>query len=89
MRAEQYLGNAVPTHEGYGPPVLSGPKRLRRPGDGPYLVNLTTPPKGTVCQSNQQPFDPGFGSRLAIVTHTVVAPRNSGMRSQPHGEAIP
>jgi hypothetical protein len=26
-----------------------------------YLVDLVTPPKGTVCQSNQQPFDPDFG----------------------------
>ena len=26
-----------------------------------YLIELVTPPKGTVCQSDQQPFDPGFG----------------------------
>ena len=26
-----------------------------------YLTELTTPPKGTVCQSNQQPFTPDFG----------------------------
>jgi TAP-like protein len=26
-----------------------------------YLVDLVTPPKGTVCQSDQQPFDPDFG----------------------------
>ena len=25
-----------------------------------YLTELITPPKGTVCQSNQQPFDPDF-----------------------------
>jgi hypothetical protein len=26
-----------------------------------YLVDLITPPRGTVCQSDQQPFDPDFG----------------------------
>jgi hypothetical protein len=26
-----------------------------------YLTELITPPRGTVCQSDQQPFDPGFG----------------------------
>ena len=26
-----------------------------------YLTDLVTPPKGTVCQSNQKPFDPDFG----------------------------
>ena len=25
-----------------------------------YLVDLITPPPGTVCQSDQQPFDPEF-----------------------------
>jgi hypothetical protein len=28
-----------------------------------YLVNLVTPPPGTVCQSNQLPFDPNFTTR--------------------------
>jgi hypothetical protein len=26
-----------------------------------YLVDLTTPPNGSVCQPEKQPFDPGFG----------------------------
>ncbi len=26
-----------------------------------YLVGLITPPKGTVCQSDKQPFAPGLG----------------------------
>jgi hypothetical protein len=26
-----------------------------------YLTELITPPVGTVCQSDQQPFDPDFG----------------------------
>ena len=30
-----------------------------------YLTELITPPRGTVCQSNQQPFDPDFVSRPA------------------------
>jgi hypothetical protein len=25
-----------------------------------YLTELVTSPKGSVCQSNQQPFDPNF-----------------------------
>jgi hypothetical protein len=25
-----------------------------------YLTELITPPKGAVCQSNEQPFDPEF-----------------------------
>jgi hypothetical protein len=25
-----------------------------------YLTELIVPPKGSVCQSNQQPFDPEF-----------------------------
>jgi hypothetical protein len=25
-----------------------------------YLTELVTPPRGTVCQSNQRPFDPDF-----------------------------
>ncbi len=25
------------------------------------LTKLITPPKGTVCKSDQRPFDPGFG----------------------------
>jgi hypothetical protein len=26
-----------------------------------YLVHLITPPRGSVCQAEQLPFDPGFG----------------------------
>jgi hypothetical protein len=28
---------------------------------GGYLVDLTTPPRGTVCLSDHLPFDPDFG----------------------------
>jgi hypothetical protein len=28
---------------------------------GRYLVDLNTPPRGTVCPSDHVPFDPGFG----------------------------
>jgi hypothetical protein len=28
---------------------------------GRYLVDLTTPPRGTVCPSDRLPFDPEFG----------------------------
>ena len=30
---------------------------------GRYLVDLTTPARGTVCPSDRLPFDPDFGAR--------------------------
>jgi hypothetical protein len=29
--------------------------------EGSYLVNIVTPPRGTVCPSDRLPFDPEFG----------------------------
>jgi hypothetical protein len=39
---------------------LPEPERLRRPGDGRLPDRADHPPTGTVCQSDQQPFDPDF-----------------------------
>ena len=56
------LGNAVLlTHEGYGHVSLVDPSVCVQRAVTGYLVGLVTPPRGTVCQSNHQPFDPNFG----------------------------
>ena len=61
VRAERYLGNAVLlTHEGYGHLYFQNPSTCVDQAVVAYLVDLITPPKGTVCQSEEQPFDPGF-----------------------------
>jgi pimeloyl-ACP methyl ester carboxylesterase len=63
VRAERYLGNAVLlTHEGYGHLWFQNPSTCVDQAMVAYLTDLITPPKGTVCQSNQQPFDPDFMS---------------------------
>ena len=62
VRAERLLGNAVLlTHEGYGHLFFQDPSACIERAMAAYLTELTTPPKGTVCQSNQQPFSPDFG----------------------------
>lgn len=55
------LGNAVlRTHEGYGHTFAEDPSMCVDEAMTEYLVDLITPPPGTVCQSDQQPFDPEF-----------------------------
>ena len=62
VRAEQYLGNAVLlTHEGYGHLAFQNPSSCVEEAMVAYLVDLVTPPPGTVCRSDHQPFDPGLG----------------------------
>lgn len=62
VRAEHRLGNAVLlTHEGYGHVSFRNPSACAEQATVEYLVELITPPKGTVCKADQQPFDPGFG----------------------------
>ena len=62
VHAEQLLGNAVLlTQEGYGHRHFQNPSACVDKAMVDYLTELITPPTGTVCQSNQQPFDPGFG----------------------------
>ena len=61
VRAEQYLGNAVLlTHQGYGHLSFQDPSACVDQAMVDYVTELITPPRGTVCQSDQQPFDPGF-----------------------------
>jgi pimeloyl-ACP methyl ester carboxylesterase len=61
-RAARRLGNAVLlTHDGYGHTSSADPSLCVQRATAAYLTNLLTPPPGAVCQSDQQPFDPGFG----------------------------
>jgi pimeloyl-ACP methyl ester carboxylesterase len=62
VRVQQLLGNAVLlTQEGYGHLSFQDPSACVDKAMTAYLVDLIAPPPGTVCQSDQQPFDPGFG----------------------------
>jgi pimeloyl-ACP methyl ester carboxylesterase len=61
LAAARYLGNSVLlTHEGYGHLFFQNPSECVDNAMADYLANLTTPPPGTVCQSDQQPFDPAL-----------------------------
>jgi pimeloyl-ACP methyl ester carboxylesterase len=60
--AARRLGNAVLlTHDGYGHLSQRDPSTCVIQATGTYLINLTTPPPGTVCPSDRLPFDPDFG----------------------------
>jgi pimeloyl-ACP methyl ester carboxylesterase len=59
--AERRLGNAVLlTHDGYGHLSHSDPSACVTQALGSYLVDLSTPPRGTTCQSDHLPFESGF-----------------------------
>jgi hypothetical protein len=61
-RAARRLGNAVLlVHDGYGHLSRRDPSTCVVRATGSYLVDLTTPPSGTVCPSDHLPFDPDFG----------------------------
>jgi hypothetical protein len=61
-RSERLLGNAVLlTHDGYGHVSFQDPSACVEKARVKYLVELITPPKGTVCRADKQPFEPGFG----------------------------
>jgi pimeloyl-ACP methyl ester carboxylesterase len=61
-RAARLLGNAVLlTHDGYGHLSRRDPSTCVMQATSSYLVDLTTPPRGTVCPSDRLPFDPEFG----------------------------
>jgi pimeloyl-ACP methyl ester carboxylesterase len=60
--AAQRLGNAMLlTHDGYGHLSNRDPSTCVVQATGSYLVDLTTPPPGSVCPSDRLPFDPNFG----------------------------
>ncbi len=55
---EKLLANAVLlTLNGYGHPSYQVPSKCIDQARERYLVDLVTPPRGTVCQPDQQPFD--------------------------------
>ena len=60
--AERRLGNAaLLTHDGYGHLSKADLSSCVIEATGRYLVDLSTPPPGTVCPSDRLPFDPEFG----------------------------
>jgi len=64
-RAARRLGNAVLlTHHGYSHTSPLDPSTSIQRAISAYLVELVTPPPGTVCPSDRQPFDPDFGKPL-------------------------
>ncbi|HEY1320186.1 MAG TPA: alpha/beta hydrolase [Streptosporangiaceae bacterium] len=64
QHVERRLGNAVLlTHNGYGHLSQADPSACVTQALGNYLVNLTTPPRGTICQPDHLPFDPNFGNQ--------------------------
>jgi pimeloyl-ACP methyl ester carboxylesterase len=65
VRAERRLGSAVLlTHDGYGHLAFQDPSACVDHATVEYLVHLVVPPRGTVCASDRQPFDPKFGQPL-------------------------
>jgi hypothetical protein len=52
------------THEGYGHVSDTDPSACVQRAVTSYLVGLVAPRRGTVCQSNHQPFDSQFGEPL-------------------------
>ena len=66
-RVAKLLGNAILlTHNGYGHTSEADPSHCVEQVTSTYLVDLITPPKGTVCPSNRQPFDPHFGEPRSV-----------------------
>jgi hypothetical protein len=60
--AERRLGNAaLLIHDGYGHLSKADLSSCVIEATGRYLVDLSTPPPGTVCPSDRLPFDPEFG----------------------------
>jgi hypothetical protein len=61
-RVAHLFGNAVLlAQQGYGHGTYSDPSACVDAAMGKYLADLVTPPRGTICRSDRQPFDPHFG----------------------------
>ena len=62
-RVTRLLGNAVLlTYDGYGHTSENDPSTCVDHAINRYLVALVAPRPATVCQANQQPFDPRFAA---------------------------
>jgi pimeloyl-ACP methyl ester carboxylesterase len=67
-RVANLLGNAILlTHDGYGHTSEADPSACVTQSTSRYVVTLIAPPKGTICRSDRQPFDPEFGQPLSGV----------------------
>jgi hypothetical protein len=65
VRTARRLGNAVLlSHDGYSHTSPLDPSTCVQRATSAYLVRLATSPRGTVCTSDRQPFDPEFGEPL-------------------------
>jgi pimeloyl-ACP methyl ester carboxylesterase len=65
IRTAGLLGNAVLLiHDGYSHTSPSDPSACVKRATGAYLIDLATPPPGTVCPSDHAPFDPNFVAPL-------------------------
>ncbi len=57
VRSQHLLGNAVLlTHDGYGHLSPTDPSQCTEAARTRYLVDLETPPPGTVCKADKAPF---------------------------------
>jgi pimeloyl-ACP methyl ester carboxylesterase len=64
-RTARRLGNAVLlTHDGYSHTSPRDPSACVKSAISEYLVDLVTPPQGTICPSDRLPFDPDFGEPI-------------------------
>jgi TAP-like protein len=52
------------TYDGYDHMSNADPSACVEEAMPRYVVDLVTPPRGTVCPSDRQPFDPDFGQPL-------------------------
>ncbi|MGK2955925.1 MAG: alpha/beta fold hydrolase, partial [Solirubrobacterales bacterium] len=78
VNAEKYLGNAVLlTLNGYGHLPFQDPSACVTAAERAYLISLVVPSKGSVCQADRQPFDPGFGQPLSVVARASDTARPS------------
>jgi pimeloyl-ACP methyl ester carboxylesterase len=65
--ASRRLGNALLlTLQGYGHTSEADASTCLDDAVTKYLVTVTTPPVGTICQPNRVPFDPDFGKPLFL-----------------------
>jgi hypothetical protein len=88
VRAAERLGNAVLlTHEAYGHISVNDPSACVKRAISAYLVDLVTPPPGTICLSDHTPStritDSPFRKTL------LVSPGASGRSLSPKPDTIP
>jgi len=79
-RAARRLGNAILlTHLGYGHTSSNDPSTCVDRAVSAYLVDLSTPRRGTVCQADRLPFDRDFGKPVEASTGTGTGTGNGSI----------